>query len=112
MSSNALPSLVKQLEQDIASFQAKPTQKHIGHVLEAGDGIVRASGLSKVGASEMVKFANGTFGTVLNLEEDTAGIMVLGDMRGIVEGMEVEALGRILDVPVGEKLLGRILNPL
>lgn len=112
MSSNTIPSLVKQLERDIEAFKATPTQEHIGIVLESGDGIVRASGLSNVKMSEMVQFVNGTYGVVLNLEEDTVGIMVLGENEGIMEGSEVKSTGRILEVPVGEALLGRVVNPL
>jgi F-type H+-transporting ATPase subunit alpha len=109
---NVSQSLVEKLKTDLESFKASPTKKHVGTVLESGDGIVRASGISDVKASEMVKFANGTFGVVLNLEEDSVGIMVLGSNEGILEGSEVESTGRILEVPVGPELLGRVVNPL
>lgn len=105
-------SLVEKLKSDLERFEASPTKKHVGIVLESGDGIVRASGLSDVKSYEMVKFATGVFGVVLNLEEDSVGIMVLGESVNIIEGMEVESTGRILDVPVGEGLLGRVVTPL
>lgn len=109
---NVSQSLVEKLKTDLESFKAAPTKKHVGTVLESGDGIVRASGLSDVKSSEMVKFVNGIFGVVLNLEEDSVGIMLLGSNEGISEGSEVESTGRILDVPVGPELLGRVVNPL
>ncbi len=107
-----LTSLVNELKSSIESYRHASKEKNIGKVIETGDGIARVSGLSHVGSSEMVKFANGVFGSVLNLEEDMVGVMLLGEGEGIVEGMEVESTGRILEVPVGEALLGRVVNPL
>ena len=79
---------------------------------EFGDGIARISGLSDVLASEMLEFPGGKFGVALNLEEDTIGAIILGDETGIKEGDTVKSTGRILEVPVGEAVIGRVVNPL
>ena len=84
----------------------------IGTVLEVGDGVARVAGLSEVMASEMVEFDNGTLGVALNLEESEVGVMVMGEMGDIHEGMQVKATGRILSVPVGEGVVGRVVNAL
>ncbi len=105
-------SLLSTLSQQLAGWSAAPTSTQVGTVLDVGDGIARISGLSKVRSQEMVTFGNGTIGVVLNLEEDTVGVMVLGDMAGISEGQEVKATGKILDVPVGEAVTGRVVNAL
>ncbi len=104
--------LLETLRQEIAGFTAEAEVAHIGYVTEVGDGIARASGLSQVQASEMVEFPNGAFGVVLNLEEDSVGIMLLNDATGVQEGDTVKSTGRILDVPVGEQLVGRVVDPL
>ncbi len=104
--------IVEALRKEIEGFSADPTVEHVGYVTEVGDGIARISGLSKVKASEMVEFPSGVFGVVLNLEEDSVGVMVLGDATTIHEGDTVKATGRILDVPVGDALIGRVVDPL
>jgi F-type H+-transporting ATPase subunit alpha len=81
-------------------------------VLEVGDGIARVYGLSSVMSSEMVEFANGTIGLAFNLEENSVGIIILGDYLKIAEGEEVRSTGRLLSVPVGDELLGRVVDPL
>jgi len=84
----------------------------VGTVLEVGDGIARIHGLSRAMASEMLEFENGVFGQVMNLEEDSIGAVILGDYLKIREGMTVRSTGRLLSVPVGEALIGRVVNPL
>ncbi len=105
-------SIVAYLKQQISEFKTEIQAEPIGTVIEAGDGIVKAVGLSTARMSEMVEFDNGVQGVVLNLEEGTVGIMVMGDFSGITEGMKVKSLGKILEVPVGDALVGRVVNPL
>ncbi|MFA5995285.1 MAG: F0F1 ATP synthase subunit alpha [Patescibacteria group bacterium] len=105
-------SIVAYLKKEIADFKVKVQAEPIGTVIEAGDGIVKAVGLSAARMSEMVEFDNGIQGVVLNLEEGTVGIMVMGSFVGITEGMKVKSLGKILQVPVGEQLIGRVVDPL
>ena len=85
----------------------------VGTVLEVGDGISRIHGLKNVMSSELVEFddGNGTLGITMNLEEDNVGVVVLGDYTHIKEGMSVKSTGEIAAVPVGEGLIGRIINP-
>ncbi len=104
--------LIQELKNRIAEFHHEPKAEAIGTVLEVGDGVARVSGLSEVMASEMVEFENGTFGVALNLEEGEAGIMLLGETDDVREGTEVKSTGRILSVPVGEHVIGRVLSPL
>jgi len=84
----------------------------VGTVLEVGDGIARVYGLRNVMASEMVEFENGAAGLALNLEEDSVGVVILGDYLDIREGQTVKRTGRVLSVPAGEGLIGRVVNPL
>ncbi len=86
--------------------------EQVGFVREAGDGIARITGLPNVMASELIEFSNGVMGLALNLEEDSVGAVILGDDSGIEEGDIVRSTGRILSVPVGDALLGRVINPL
>jgi len=104
--------IIESLRKEITGFSADPAVDHVGHVTEVGDGIARLSGLGKVRMSEMVEFPNGASGVVLNLEEDSVGVMVLGDITSISEGDTVKATGRIFDVPVGDAMVGRVVNPL
>jgi F-type H+-transporting ATPase subunit alpha len=99
------------LRQQIEQFGAQVTATNVGTVVEAGDGIARIHGLSEVMASELVEFPSGVMGLALNLEEESVGVMVLGDYSDIKEGQEVRATGRIAEVPVGEALIGRVLDP-
>ncbi|MEK7544897.1 MAG: F0F1 ATP synthase subunit alpha [Patescibacteria group bacterium] len=108
MSSDTI-SLFKKHIQD---FRAKSTTEHVGTVLEVGDGIARISGLKEAKSSEVLEFPNGTFGWALNLEEDTIGAVILGETEGIHEGDTVKSTGRILSVPVSEKIIGRVVNAL
>jgi F-type H+-transporting ATPase subunit alpha len=101
-------SLLKQVEDFKPSIEARS----VGTVLSVGDGIAHADGLADVKASEIVEFSNGVAGVSLNLEPDNVGIVVMGDYTGIKAGDEVRATGRIASVPVGDALIGRVINPL
>ncbi len=100
------------IKQEIVRYQADIEVAEIGKVLEVGDGIARIYGLSKVMAGEMLEFENGVMGQVFNLEEHSIGAVVLGDYLGIKEGHTVRGTGQLLSVPVGEALIGRVVNPL
>jgi F-type H+-transporting ATPase subunit alpha len=107
--SDEIASVIKQ---EIEQFDAQIDVRDVGRVLEVGDGIARVYGLSGVMAQEMVEFANGTIGLAFNLEENSVGIIILGDYLNISEGEEVRSTGRLLSVPVGDELLGRVVDPL
>jgi F-type H+-transporting ATPase subunit alpha len=100
------------LQKQIESFQPKIGIADIGTVLEAGDGIAKVSGLANVKSQELVQFASGVMGIAFNLEQDAVGIIIMGDYSGISEGMTVKATGRIASVPVGDGLIGRVVNVL
>ncbi|WP_040666544.1 hypothetical protein [Nitrolancea hollandica] len=100
------------LRQEIETFGARLTVTNVGYVVQVGDGIATVYGLRDVMLSELVEFSNGVMGMAYNLQEDSVGIIVLGDYTGIEEGDEVKATGRIAQVPVGSALLGRVVNAL
>ena len=100
------------IEEQIKSFNINVEEKETGKVLQVGDGIARVYGLEKVMSGEMVKFESGVYGVVFNLEEDNVGIIILGNGSSIKEGDLVERTKRIMDVPVGDALLGRVVNSL
>ena len=104
--------IIENLKKEIAHFKKEAKTEHVGTVLEVFDGIVRVAGLSTVKSSEMVTFPSGTAGVVLNLEEDSVGIIVLGDYTKIKEGDEVKATGKILEIGVGDAMLGRVVDVL
>jgi len=105
-------SLVKKLENQILNFKSDVDIAEYGIVQTIGDGIARVSGLSQCKASEMIEFENGILGVALNLEEDTVGIIVLGNYLSIKEGDKAKRTGKILSIPVGESIIGRVVNPL
>ncbi len=100
------------IKQKIEQFQAATEDSDVGTVVSVTDGIVRIHGLGDVAYGEMIEFPGNTFGTALNLEQDSVGAVVLGDYKHISEGDTVKTTGRILEVPVGEALLGRVVNSL
>jgi len=100
------------IQHEIEQFSPEVTRSEVGQVLEVGDGIARVYGLSGLMAGEMVTFQDGIKGIALNLEESSVGVMVLGDYTKIEEGDTVTATGGLLTVPVGEGIIGRIVNPL
>ncbi len=101
------------LKENIKNYEAKAEVSNIGSVLEVGDGIARIYGLRNVMSNELVEFEDGkgTLGITLNLEEGNVGVVILGEYTQIKEGMTVKTTGRIASVPVGDALIGRIVNP-
>ena len=109
LQADEISSLIKER---IENFEIKVDINEVGKVVSIGDGIAKAYGLSNVMAGEMVEFENGVKGMVLNLEESSVGIVVLGQYETIREGMSVKRLGQLLKIPVGEGMVGRVVNPL
>lgn len=104
--------IVKELVKKIEQARLNPKARRVGYVTSLSDGVARVSGLPDVGSMEKVVFENGVAGLTINLEEETAGVIVLGDYLTIREGSEVVGTGELLSVPVGEALYGRVINPL
>ncbi|GIK52022.1 MAG: ATP synthase subunit alpha [Planctomycetota bacterium] len=100
------------IRKQIETFGIDLGLEEVGTVLEVGDGIARIYGLEKVQANEMVEFENGAFGLAFNLEEDSVGVVIMGDYLQVKEGQQVKRTGRILSVPVGPGFLGRVVNAL
>jgi F-type H+-transporting ATPase subunit alpha len=100
------------IQAEIEKYQDAIRVEEVGTVLEVGDGIARVYGLSGVMAGEMVQFPNGAIGMAFNLEENSVGVTILGDYLAIEEGDEVKALGKLLSVPVGDAVIGRVVDPL
>ncbi len=100
------------IQKEIETYQSQIDVREVGRVLEVGDGIARVYGLSGVMAGEMVEFSNGTTGLAFNLEENSVGVIILGDYLQIAEGDEVKSTGQLLSVPVGDAVMGRVLDPL
>ncbi len=100
------------IQKEIEDFRGQVETSEVGRVLEVGDGIARCYGLTSAMAGEMVEFENGVNGLVFNLEENSVGVIILGDYLGIAEGDSVKATGALLSVPVGEAMVGRIVDPL
>ena len=111
-----MSDLIKQITSDfqrqIDEFEPEIGISDIGTVLEAGDGIARVQGLANVRSQELVQFSNGVMGTAFNLEKESVGVIIMGDYTEITEGMTVRATGRIASVPVGDGLVGRVVNAL
>ena len=104
--------IIESLTQQLKQYQSSVTVEKVGTVFEVGDGIAKISGLADAMAGEMLDFGNNVFGVALNLEEDFIGAIILGDYQAVAEGSTVKSTGRILEVPVGEQIIGRVLNPL
>ena len=100
------------IQQQVENFDKKATKSEVGTVLEVGDGIARVYGLDNVQAGELVEFPGNITGMALNLEEDNVGVVIFGNDRTIKEGDEVKRTERIAEIPVGEGLLGRVVDPL
>ncbi|MDZ4819273.1 MAG: F0F1 ATP synthase subunit alpha [Planctomycetota bacterium] len=100
------------LQKEIELYDAQIDVREVGRVLEVGDGIARVYGLSGVMAGEMVEFPNGTIGLAFNLEENSVGVIILGDYLAIQEGDEVKSTGQLLSVPVGDAVIGRVVDAL
>jgi len=100
------------LEHHLSELQTEVAAEQVGRIAEVGDGIAHISGLPGASVNELLEFENGVLGLALNLTEDSIGAVVLGDVEGLDEGQTVRSTGRILSVPVGDGLLGRVVNPL
>ena len=105
-------NIVSVIKDRIEKFETSVTVANVGTVIEVGDGIARIHGLGHVGASELLEFPHEIMGLALNLEEDNVGAAILGESNEIKEGDEVKATGRVIEVPVGDALLGRVVDPL
>ena len=111
-----MTDLIKQittdLQKQIESFEPTMEISDVGTVFDAGDGIARVRGLADVRSQELVQFANGVIGIAFNLEKDNVGVIIMGEYSAIEEGMKVRSTGRIASVPVGDGLVGRVVNAL
>lgn len=103
-------NIVENLKREIENFSTQIKAEKIGKVLEVFDGIAKVSGLSDIKSSEMVTFPGGETGVALNLEEDAIGVIILGDFSKIKEGDEVKSTGKILEIPISDDILGRVVN--
>lgn len=110
--SDLIKDISESLQKQIDAFEPELELRDIGTVYEAGDGIALARGLADVQSQELVQFDNGVMGIAFNLEADTVGITIMGEFSEIEEGMSVRSTGRIASVPVGEGVIGRVVNPL
>ena len=100
------------LKQQLQKYQVELDVSEVGEVLMVGDGVARVSGLENVMSAELVELPNGVFGMALNLEEDNVGLVLFGDSRLVKEGDLAKRTGRVVEVPVGPEMLGRVVNPL
>jgi len=109
-----IKKISEEIKKEIEAIEKKKETKfkNIGRIIKISDGVAILSGLSEVGYNEMLAFPGNIFGVALNLEEDKVGAIILGDYKNLKEGDEVETTGRVLSVPVGEELIGRVVNPL
>jgi F-type H+-transporting ATPase subunit alpha len=113
MATNIRPDEVTRvLESRLSGYEKQLSEVGVGTVLQVGDGIARIYGLQDAMASELIEFPNGVMGMILNLEEDNVGCIILGDDTEIKEGDQVKRTGRIIDVPVGDAVVGRVVNPI
>ena len=107
-----IDDISKIIKEQIKNYSAKVEQDEVGYVISVGDGISKVHGLDKCKANELLEFSNGTFGMALNLEENLVSAVLLGNDVGISEGSVVKRTGRVVSVPVGKNLIGRVVNAL
>src|ERR1051325_273521 len=107
-----MSTLLQEIESQISGVKAGGAKQNVGAVREIGDGVAKIEGLTDAMLNEMLDFGNGVVGLALNLEETEVGAIILGDYTGVREGQEVRTTGRLLQVPVGKGLLGRVVNAL
>lgn len=112
MKQDSTLAIAKELAKRLEGFSPEVSARRVGKILSIADGVVKVSGLPNVAYLEQVTFDNGLVGFVINLEEDAIGVVVLGDYLTLHEGQEVQTTGTLLAIPVGEALLGRVVNPL
>jgi F-type H+-transporting ATPase subunit alpha len=110
--SDLIKQITADLHKQIESFEPELEIRDVGTVLEAGDGIARVTGLSDVRSQELVQFPNGVIGIAFNLEQDNVGVIIMGEYSGVRQGMSVRSTGRIASVPVGDGMVGRVVNAL
>src|SRR5262245_591911 len=108
----AVDEITSVIKQEIAKYSDKLEASEVGRVIAVGDGVTQIYGLSNAMAGEMVEYENGAIGQVMNLEENSVGAVVLGDYLDVKEGDTVKATGNLLSVPVGEAMVGRVVDPL
>src|SRR4051794_29072318 len=107
-----MSTLLQEIEAQISGVKATAAKQNVGTVREIGDGVAKIEGLTDAMLNEMLDFGNGITGLALNLEETEVGAIILGDYTSIKEGQEVKTTGKLLQVPVGKGLLGRVVNVL
>src|SRR5512137_1785282 len=107
-----MATLLEEIEAQIAGVKTATAKQNVGVVREIGDGVAKIEGLTDTMLNEMLDFGNGIIGLALNLEETEVGAIILGDYTGIKEGAEVRTTGKLLQVPVGKGMLGRVVNVL
>ena len=112
MKTSAASLIARELVKKLENFESGVSARRVGYITTIADGVAKASGLPGAKYLELVTFANGIQGVVINLEEDEAGIIILGNYLTLKEGDEVKSTGMLLSVPVGEALLGRVINPI
>src|SRR5208283_2194034 len=107
-----MPNLLQEIEAQIAQAKMQPAKQNVGVIQEIGDGVARVEGLTDAMLNEMIELGHGITGLALNLEETEVGVIILGDYTQLEEGDEVRTTGKLLQVPVGKGLLGRVVNTL
>src|SRR5246500_1929926 len=107
-----MANLLKEMEAQIAGAKATTAKQNVGVIREIGDGVAKIEGLTDAMLNEMIDLGNGITGLALNLEETEVGVIVLGDYTQLEEGSEARTTGKLLQVPVGKGLLGRVVNTL
>ncbi|MBP9814535.1 F0F1 ATP synthase subunit alpha, partial [Candidatus Woesebacteria bacterium] len=112
MKSDVSSLIAKELIRKLENFEPNVSARRVGYVVSIADGVAKVSGLPHVAYLELVEFPNGSAGVAINLEEESVGIIILGDYLTIKEGDEVKGTGELLSIPVGEGFLGRVVNPL
>src|SRR2546421_10101330 len=107
-----MSNLLQEIEAQITGVKTSVNRQNVGVVREIGDGVAKIEGLTDVMLNEMIDFGNGVVGLALNLEETEVGAIILGDYTGVREGTEVRTTGKLLQVPVGKAMLGRVVDAL
>ncbi len=107
-----MSTILQELEKEISNVATSVEKTNVGIVREVGDGVAKVEGLSDVALNEMISFPNGVTGLAMNLEEGEVGVVLLGDYAKVTEGVECQATGKLLSIPVGRKVLGRVVNAL
>ena len=107
-----IDDISKIIKEQIKNYSKKTQQDEVGYVISVGDGISKVHGIDKCKVNELLEFSNGSFGMALNLEESFISVVLLGSDVGITEGSVVKRTGRVVSVPVGESLIGRVVNAL